>query len=149
MIEIISGSLYNEISEKITRKIALDKLPLFGEKEIYKISAEMYGKVKIKLDIESDYESIQQVKSYGEHKDALKVNYFTYKWEADEARLPKAFEKYIKPEIVQFIELLSIFKENNETILRFSVVDGAFKENERPGHRMAVQYALIELFKQA
>lgn len=148
MIEIISGSLYNEIHEKIIQKIDPSKLPLYGEKEIFKRSGEMYGHVKIKLDIERDTEKVLLIKSYNEYENAIKVNYFTYKWEVEESKLPKHFEQYIKPEIVKFIELLSIFKENNDTILRFSVVDGSYKETERPIHRMAVQYALIEIFKQ-
>lgn len=148
MIEIISGSLYNEIREKIVQKINLDNLPLYGEKEIFKPSGDRYGKVKIKLDIERDIEKISQIKSYGEYPNAVKVNYFTYGWEVDENKLPKYFEKYIKPEVVKFIELLSIFRNNNDTVLRFSIVDGAHKDTERPLHHLAVQYALIELFKQ-
>ncbi|NOT91499.1 hypothetical protein [Ferruginibacter sp.] len=148
MIEIISGSIYNEIREKLTKKINLDLLPLYGEKEIRKISGDKYGKVKIKLDVENDVEKIQQIRDYGKHENTIKVNYFTYEWNADKNKLPKEFEKYIKPEIEKFIELLSIFKEINEEILRFSVVDGDYKDNERPGHMIATKYALIELFKQ-
>jgi len=148
MTEIISGSIYNEIRDKFTKKIDLNKLPLYGEKEIFKVSAERYGRVKIKLEIEDDDEIIDQIKSFGTHKNEIKVCYFTYKWEADESVLPKNFERYIKPEIENFIKLLSIFREKQEQILRFTIVDGGYKDTERPGHMIAVQYALIELFKQ-
>lgn len=150
MTEIISGSLYNEIREKIAQKIHLDKLPLYGEKEIVKHSSDKYGKVKIKLDIERDSEHLTQIKSFVEqpNTNAIKVNYFTYEWEVDENILPKYFEQYIKPEVVKFIELLSIFRDKSDAILKFSVVDGAYKESERSIHEKATQYALIELFKQ-
>lgn len=148
MIEIISGSIYKKIWHKVSQSIDLSKLPLYGEFEFSKITAESYGKVKIGMDIERDSEQISLIKSYSENEDALKLNYFTYKWEADEKKLPKDFERYIKPEVVKFIELLSIFKKDNETILRFSILDGDYKDTERPGHKYAVQYALIELFKQ-
>jgi hypothetical protein len=136
--------------KKSLKKIDLNLLPLYGEKEIRKISGDKYGKVKIKLDVEHDVEKIQQIKSYYGNNDenAVKINYFTYQWDADKNKLPKEFEKYIKPEIEKFIELLSIFKEIDEEILRFSVVDGDYKENEKPGHMTATKYALIELFKQ-
>lgn len=71
MIEIITGSLYNEIREKIVQKIDLDSLPLYGEKEIFKASDDKYGNVKIKLDIERDIEKISQIKSYGEHPNLI------------------------------------------------------------------------------
>ena len=148
MIEIISGSPYNKISDKITKKIALSKLPLYGEKEIIKLSAELYGKVKIKLDVEDNIEVISQIRGYEHAKNATRIGYFTYKWEADPSALPKEYERYIKPEIESFIKLLSIFSNANEWILRFSVVGGGYKVNERPGHKMATQFAIIDLFKQ-
>ncbi len=148
MTEIISGSIYNEIRDKITKKIDLSKLPLYGEKEIFKVSASRYGKVKIKLEIEDDIEIIHQIQNGQELKNAVKVSHFTYKWEVDESVLPKYYENYIKSEIENFIKLLSVFRDEGEQILRFSIVDGGYKETERPGHMIAVKYALIELFKQ-
>lgn len=148
MIEIISGSIYNEISDKITKKIALGKLPLYGEKEVIKVSAELYGMVKVKLAVEDNAEIINQIRKYEQAENSARISYFTYKWEADPNTLPKEYERYVKPEIEGFIKLLSIFSSANEKILRFSVVDGGYRENERPGHKMAAQLAIVELFKQ-
>ena len=147
-IEIIPGSIYTKISDKLIKKIDVTKLPLFGEKEIYKISAERYGKVRIKLDIENDLDILKQIERYDYHDNGDKImrNHYTYKWEVDEQKLPKRYEQYIKPEILNFIKILSVFNNNNSEILRFSVVDGDFKDSERPAHMLATILALIDLF---
>lgn len=149
-VEIIPGSLYAKISDKLFKKIDTSKLPLFGEKEIYKRSADRYGKVKIKLDVENDLDIIKEINEYNYHDNLnnLMRNHYTYKWEVDEEKLPKEYEQYIKPEISNFIKILSVFNNGNAKILRFSIVDGDFKDSERPAHMLATIFALIDLFDQ-
>lgn len=146
MVEVIPGSLYTKIKDKLSKQIDTSKLPLYGEKEIYKITAERYGKVKIRLDVETDIEVIKSIENYQDPSN--KKNFYTYNWEVEEEKLPRDFERHIKPEILEFINILSVFGKNNEDVLRFSIVDGDYKNTEKPGHRMAVHFALIELFNQ-
>lgn len=147
MSEIILGSLYHQILGNLLKGIDLSKLPLYGENEIKKPNAGRYGKVKIKLDIEVDTEKIEYAQSINK-KCVNPTNFYTYEWEVKEEKLPKYFEEYIKPEIIQFIEVLSTFNNDKNTVLKFSVVDGEYDNSERPAHYLAVKYALIELFKQ-
>src|SRR5215217_6691939 len=111
------------------------------------MTAERYGKVKIKLDIEKDIDKIKYTESLNSGSIST-MNSYTYEWEVDEKKFPKEYEQLIKPEIMRFIEIFSIFNKNKNVVLKFSVVDGNYKNSERPAHHMAVKYALIELFKQ-
>lgn len=149
-IEIIPRSVYSKISDKLLKKIDVSKLPLFGEKEIYKVTAERYGRVKIKLDVENDVAIIKKIREYDYHDNTndSKYNHYTYKWEVDEQKLPKEYEYYVKPEILNFIKILSVFNNNNAEVLRFSIVDGDFKDSERPAHTLCTILALIDLFDQ-
>jgi hypothetical protein len=145
--EIIIGSRYHQILGNLLKEIDLSILPLYGENEISKNTAGRYGKVKIKLDIEKDTKKIDYIQNLNK-KSVNPTNCYTYEWEVKEEKLPKAFEEYIKPEILRFIEILSIFGNNKNIVLKFSVVDGEWKTSERTAHHMATSYALIELFKQ-
>ncbi|WP_426486258.1 hypothetical protein [Flavobacterium sp. 2] len=147
MSEIILGSSYHQILDNLLKEIDLSKLPLYGENEIYRMGAGRYGKVKIKLDIERDNEKIEYIQ--GLHsKCNTPVNSYTYEWEVKEEKLPKYFEEYIKPVILRFIEVLSTISNNNNVVLKFSVVDGDWKTSENTAHHLATKNALIELFKQ-
>jgi|GEM_PF-2864031 len=148
MKEVVGGSIYHQIADKLSNAINVAELPLYGEYELKKYTAGRYGKVKIKLDLENDLEFIEQIESYGnyENKNAIPKKYYTYKWEANEDNLPKQFEHYVKPIIEEFIKLFSLLHKNDNNIYCFSIVDGAYKDTERPGHRMATQFAIIDLF---
>lgn len=148
MIEIISGDFYKKISDKLSTEIDISKLPLYGEKEIFKPSADRYGKIKIKLEIENDLEILNSIESFNVALSPITTNYHTYKWDVDEKKLPKRFEQYVKPEIIKFIEIFTIFNKNSNNIFRFSVIDGDYRDTERPAHILAVKYALIELLNQ-
>lgn len=147
MSELITESLYCQISDKLLKEIDLSKLPLYGEYEYYKMTVERYGKVKIKLDIEKDIDKIKYVESLNS-KRLSSQNYYTYEWEVEEKKLPKVYEPLIRPEIMRFIEIFSIFNKNKNVILKFSVVDGNYKTSEKYAYELAVRYALIELFNQ-
>ncbi|MBF4465147.1 hypothetical protein [Flavobacterium sp. LC2016-12] len=147
MSEIIIGSLYHQILDNLLKEIDLSILPLYGENEIYRMNSDRYGKVKIKLDIEKDTEKIEYARSIN-NKCVNPTNFYTYEWEVKEEKLPKYFEEYIKPEILRFIEILSTFNNDKAIVLKFSVVDGEYKNSERPAHHLATKYALIELFRQ-
>jgi hypothetical protein len=148
MIEIISGNFYKKISDKLSTEIDISKLPLYGEKEIFKPNSGRYGKIKIKLEIENDLETLNSIESFNVALNPINTNYHTYKWDVDEKKLPKGFEQYVKPEIIKFIEIFTIFNKNNNDIFRFSVIDGSYRDTERPAHMLAVKYALIEIFNQ-
>lgn len=147
MSEIIFGSEYHQILDNLLREIDLSKLPLYGENEIYRMNAGRYGKVKIKLDIERDNEKIEYIQDLYS-KTNNPINCYTYEWEVKEEKLPKYFEEYIKPVILIFIEVLSTISNNNDVVLKFSVVDGDWKTSENTAHHFATKNALIELFKQ-
>ena len=160
----IDDNRYREISEKIYQPIDLFKLPLYGEKEIVKQTSDRYGKIKIKLDIENDEKLIEDInkrkKTVKFYNNSLELNndkrnlftyrnFFTYKWEVNENKLPKShFEHIIKSKIEDFIQLLYNYNKSSNLILRFSVIDGEQKVHERPIHEICTEYALIEIFKQ-
>ncbi|UQB68980.1 hypothetical protein [Epilithonimonas zeae] len=176
MNEIIKSYEFFNIKENLHKEIKESILPLYGEFEYSKPNSDRYGRIKIKLDIErdldslneiekkliEDYESLEQFYSLKEkysndffvekidfdsYKSLNISRYHTYKWDVNENILPKEFETYIKPELINFIELFSLFQKENNKIYCFSVIDGAYKNSERPGHLMATKLAIINLFQ--
>lgn len=176
MNEIINSYEFFSIKENLHKEIKESILPLYGEFEYNKPNSDRYGKIKIKLDIEryldslkeiekllmDDYNSLQQFYSLKEkHNTSFSMEkidfdtyksinigrYHTYKWDVNENILPKEFETYIKPELINFIELFSLFQKENNKIFCFSVIDGAYKNSEKPGHLMAIKLAIIDLFQ--
>ncbi|WP_281235076.1 hypothetical protein [Flavobacterium gelatinilyticum] len=145
MIEIIR-SPYGKIVDKIAKPIDLSMLPLYGEKEILNLSVGRYGKVKIKLEVESDLHALNVVNEYKERYKENK-NYHTYQWEVEENKLPKQYEYLIRSEMTRFIEIFSVLNKDPH-VFRFSIVDGGFRDLERPVHAQAVREAIIELFNQ-
>ncbi|WP_318343378.1 hypothetical protein [Flagellimonas baculiformis] len=162
----VNDKPYRPIADKIYNSIDISKLPIYGEKEIRKLTSDRYGKVKIKLDIERDVnlktelsgrnrtinffnDSDSLDEKIKKHNSFTYKSFFTYSWEANDKCLPKSYcEPIIKPEIEDFIQLLYTYNQSTDLILRFSVVDGEFRSHERPYHGPCVKFALVEIFNQ-
>ncbi len=176
MNEIIKSYEFFNIKENLHKEIKESILPLYGECEYNKTNLNRYGKIKIKLDIERDLDSLNEIeklliedyKSLGQFYSlkekysndffAEKIDfdsyrslnigrYHTYKWDVNENILPSIFETYIKPTITDFIDLFSLFQKENNKIYCFSIIDGAYKDYGKSGHLMATKLAIIDLFK--
>ncbi len=137
---------YRSVKNILEKSIDTEKLPIIGESKIFKSTAERYGHVIIKLDLETDVTMLEQTYK----------GVYSYAWEIDESELlsnskqiiplTKEFEPLIYNEIKTFSAILS-FINDNKTPLRFSVIGGSSRPHERPLHDMAVSEALIEIFQ--
>ncbi len=175
MNEIIEGNEYFTLKENLHKEINIDSLPIFGEFEYNKPNSDRYGKIKIKLDLEHNIESLNKIEeiikenynsylyfnelkmknddnfssehlSYKEYRSLNIGRYNTYKWDVNQETLPKEFEYYIKPVLINFIELFSFFRKDDKNYC-FSIVDGAFKASLKSGHQMATKLAIFDLIK--
>jgi hypothetical protein len=141
--------LYKTIKEILVKPIDTLKLPIVGESKVFKMSAERYGHVILKIDLETD-------------KNMIHSNGFSYAWEMDEkfkvledekfpsnTILPISKEYYeaeILNEIFIFTNLFRFLNED-KTPLRFSVIGGSYKINERSYFYRATGEAIVQIFK--
>lgn len=137
-IRISPYNKFKEIEEKLKSKLNINALPIIAESKLSKHSAEWYGHVVIKLDLEKDEELIKGYYGFSNDK------YF-YSWEADDSALPKNFELLIKEPIERVAFLLEIMNDN-AVPLRFTVLGGSYHQTERPAHKQATIDTLIDIF---
>lgn len=127
-------SKFKLIGDKLKNRINTEALPLISESKLYKHTAEWYGHVIIKLDVETD----EKVKKYP-------YSTYSYSWEVSENDLPKYLEPHIKGAIEHLIFLLDVMNDNTIP-LRFTVIGGSVKQGERDAHKSVAVDALIKLF---
>jgi len=135
--------LYKQIKDILQKPIDVSRLPIVGESKIFKSSAERYGHVIIKLDLETE----------GNYYNSLAK--YNYKWEVNEHELfpygytpiPQKFEHMIVNEIEVFALLLD-FLNDNVPPLRFTVIGGSNNLTERPYFNRATAEAIVLIFKQ-
>lgn len=140
---------YKTIKDILSNPIDVSKLPIVGESKIFKQSAGRYGHVILKLDLEKGDDTMH----YSRER-------FSYAWEVEDDYTPVHegtysilpiskvyFEAEIVKELKFFIGLFS-FLNDNETPLRFSVIGGSYKNDERPYFAAVTVEAIIEIFKQ-
>lgn len=127
---------YREIKNLLEKKIDLSKLPVIGESKIVKYSADRYGHIILKLDLEKDGDLIKRMHN----------NFYSYSWEVNEAEIPKEYQELIVKELIEFSKLFR-FLNSNDVRLRFSIIGGGYKDTERPFHSMCTVEAIKEIFK--
>jgi len=143
--------LYKSIRDILDKPIIISKLPIISESKIFKMSAERYGHIILKLDLETE-------------REILNYNPLgcSYSWDVDEnyqveedKRFPShtilpISKEYFETEILNEIKLFTnLFRLMNDDItpLRFSVIGGSHKINERSYFGRVTAEALIQLFR--
>lgn len=135
--------LYKQIKDILQKPIDGSKLPIVGESKIFKPSADRYGHVIIRLDLETE---VNFSGSLAKHN---------YKWEVNEYELfpngytpiQKDYERTIVKEIEVFAVLLDFLNDNTPP-LRFTVIGGSDMLTERPYFDRVTAEAMIKIFKQ-
>ncbi|OOQ59482.1 hypothetical protein [Mucilaginibacter pedocola] len=136
---------YKEIIDLLALPIDANKLPIVGECKIFKSSAERYGHVIIKLDLETDENLVK----------GASAGHYTYEWMPEKTfagrdnvivPLDKAFEADILNELSFFTTLLGMFDKSTQ-YLRFSVIGGSYRITERPYFAAATAQALIQIMR--
>ncbi|WP_029285922.1 hypothetical protein [Pedobacter sp. R20-19] len=135
--------MYKQIKDILKKPSNVSLLPIVGESKIFKPSADRYGHVIIRLDLETEGDF------YGS------LNKYNYKWEINSHELfsdgytpiPKHYEQMIIKEIEVFVVLLD-FLNYNTPPLRFTLVGGSDKLTERPYFDRATAEAIIQIFKE-
>jgi hypothetical protein len=141
--------LYKTIKEILAKPLDILKLPIVGESKIFKMSAERYGHVILKIDLETDENMIDS-------------NGFSYAWEVyekykvlEDEKFPSntilpISKEYCETEILNEIMIftnLYRFLNEDKVPLRFSVIGGSYKINERSYFYKATGEAIVQIFK--